>query len=182
MSVKAVIDTNVFVSALWSANPASPPFRTYRAMLNQLFVPLYSDEIIEEYEEVLHRSKFGFDTGQADEIIDIVRRFGERVIPAEPGDKTFPDPDDKVFYCVALAAQDETAKLVTGNTKHFPSAPFVVSPAEFAAMLDEVRRMRHEAFVSECLQSKAEYEAGLGKHTTAKELMADIMSSLDDED
>ena len=43
--------------------------------------------------------------------------------------------DTNVFYCVALAAQNDDAKLVTGNTKHFPSAPFVVSPAEFAALL-----------------------------------------------
>ena len=135
MSIKAVIDTNVFVSALWSANPASPTFRTYHAMLTQLFVPLYSDEIIAEYEDVLYRSKFGFDARQADEIIDLVRRFGERITPAEQGDEIFPDPDDKVFYCVALAAQNDDAKLVTGNTKHFPSAPFVVSPAEFAALL-----------------------------------------------
>ena len=91
-----LIDTNVFVSALWSANPASPTFRTYHAMLTQLFVPLYSDEIIAEYEDVLYHSKFGFDARQADEIIDLVRRFGERITPAEQGDEIFPDPDDWV--------------------------------------------------------------------------------------
>ena len=120
---------------MWSANPASPPFRTYRAMLTQQFIPLYSDEILAEYEEVLHRRKFGFDTGQTDEIIDIVRKFGERIAPAEPGAIIFPDPDDRVFYCVALAAQNDNAILVTGNARHYPPAPFVVTPAEFVADL-----------------------------------------------
>ena len=39
--------------------------------------------------------------------------------------------DDAVFYEVALSKED--AYLVTGNTKHFPKSPIVVTPAE---MLD----------------------------------------------
>jgi len=31
---------------------------------------------------------------------------------------------------------DENAALVTGNIRHFPSAPFIVSPAEFVTMID----------------------------------------------
>ena len=45
----------------------------------------------------------------------------------------FPDPDDRIFYCVALAAQSDNALLVTGNAKHFPQAPFIITPADFAA-------------------------------------------------
>ena len=45
--------------------------------------------------------------------------------------ETFPDLDDAVFYEVALSKED--AYLVTGNTKHFPKSPIVVTPAE---MLD----------------------------------------------
>ena len=55
-------------------------------------------------------------------------------------------------------------------------------PKYVVLFADDFRRMRHEAFVAKCLQSKAEYEAGNYKVGTAKELMADIMSSLDDED
>ena len=38
------------------------------------------------------------------------------------------DKDDKVFYEVALSKED--GYVVTGNTKHFPKSPIVVTPAE----------------------------------------------------
>ena len=56
-----------------------------------------------------------------------IKLFGEEVVPAE-SDAQFPDLDDKVFYCTALAGG---AQLVTGNMKHYPHADFVVSPAQF---------------------------------------------------
>ena len=42
--------------------------------------------------------------------------------------ENFPDVDDVVFYEVAMSKED--AYLVTGNTKHFPKSPIVVTPAE----------------------------------------------------
>ena len=45
----------------------------------------------------------------------------------------FPDPKDVVFYEVALSKED--AYLVTGNTKHFPLKPIVVTPAEMVEIL-----------------------------------------------
>ena len=47
----------------------------------------------------------------------------ERVASGE----AFPDVSDAVFYEVALSK--ENAYLVTGNLKHFPSTPIVVTPA-----------------------------------------------------
>ena len=135
MSIKAVIDTNVLVSAFWRDNEDSPPYRIYRAMMAHLFLPLYNDEIIAEYNDVLHREKFKFPSWKVDDLIVFIKMFGERIAPAEPGTITFPDPDDRVFYCVALAAQDEDAVLVTGNARHYPPAPFVITPAEFVAEL-----------------------------------------------
>lgn len=133
MSIKAVIDTNVFVSAFWNRNIESPPRRIYRALMDRQFIPLYSEEIISEYNDVLHRRKFGFRTEEIDELITIVRTFGEKISPAAPGIEMFPDPDDRIFYCVALAAQSDSTLLVTGNAKHFPQTPFIITPADFAA-------------------------------------------------
>lgn len=48
-------------------------------------------------------------------------------------DEVFPDQDDVVFYEVALSKED--AYLVTGNTKHFPKTPIVVTPAEMMEIL-----------------------------------------------
>ena len=40
-----------------------------------------------------------------------------------------------VFYAVTLSAQDKDAFLVTGNGKHFPKKPFVVTPAELVEIM-----------------------------------------------
>ena len=45
------------------------------------------------------------------------------------------DADDVVFYEVALSKED--AFLVTGNTKHFPKNPIVVTPAEMLEILKQ---------------------------------------------
>ena len=41
--------------------------------------------------------------------------------------------DDRVFYEVALAEPD--SRLVTGNLKHYPTSPIVVTPAQFCNLL-----------------------------------------------
>ena len=56
---------------------------------------------------------------------------GDRVPSAEQ----FPDPKDVVFYEVAMSKKD--AYLVTGNKKHFPNKPIVVTPAEMVEILKE---------------------------------------------
>lgn len=55
-------------------------------------------------------------------------------------DESFLDPKDVVFYEVALSK--EGSYLITGNTKHFPRKPIVVSPAEFM----EIFKSRKEAW------------------------------------
>lgn len=45
-----------------------------------------------------------------------------------------PDESDRVFYEVALSKDD--AYLVTGNQKHFPKSPIVVTPAEMLDILN----------------------------------------------
>ena len=134
MNVSAVIDTNVLVSAFWTKNRSSPPARILDALVAHVFTPLYSPEIVAEYREVLSRLQFGFDADEVDALLDAVVAYGEPVAPTD-SDETFPDPDDKVFYCVALAKSDADAKLVTGNARHYPKSAFVLSPAEFCDLL-----------------------------------------------
>ena len=49
-------------------------------------------------------------------------------------DELFPDPKDIVFYEVSLSK--DGSFLVTGNVKHFPVKPFVVTPAEMVKMIE----------------------------------------------
>ena len=43
MNVKAVIDTNVLVSAYWTRNSDSPPARVYRALFSGTSAPTGGD-------------------------------------------------------------------------------------------------------------------------------------------
>ena len=46
-------------------------------------------------------------------------------------DEKFNDPDDAVFYEIALSAiKSREAYLVTGNIRHFPQKEFVVTPRD----------------------------------------------------
>ena len=45
----------------------------------------------------------------------------------------FPDPDDIVFYEVKMSVDD--AYLITGNIKHFPKNPLVVTPLQMVEVL-----------------------------------------------
>ena len=130
--IKAVIDTNVLVSALWTKNHNSPPRRILLALLQGRFIPLHNKEIIAEYSEVLQRSEFNFDMEQVSKIIAQIRSDGLDTMRTKASE-VIPDPDDRVFYEVALAEPD--AHLVTGNLKHFPTSPIVVTPAQFCELL-----------------------------------------------
>ena len=130
--IYAVIDTNVFVSALFSKNINVATVKVLDAIFQGKIVPLYNDEIIAEYEEVLHRSKFHFTPSLVNKYLKSICKMGissERV----HSDEVFPDQDDVVFYEVSLSKED--AYLVTGNTKHFPKTPIVVTPAEMMEIL-----------------------------------------------
>ena len=56
----AVIDTNVFISALLSKRADTATVRVLDAMFDGKIVPLYHEDILAEYDEVRHRSKFHF--------------------------------------------------------------------------------------------------------------------------
>jgi len=130
--IHAVIDTNVLVSAFITKNQDSSTAKVWSAILNGNIVPMYSDEIVEEYKDVLHRKKFDIPEQLIKDALNHIMMNGvrgERVL----SDEFFPDPKDVVFYEVAMSKDD--AYLVTGNTKHFPKKPIVVTPAEMLEIL-----------------------------------------------
>lgn len=56
--VYAVIDTNIIVSSFITKNSNASTRRVINSMLSGKIKPLYNDEILEEYFDVLNRSKF----------------------------------------------------------------------------------------------------------------------------
>lgn len=134
--IYAVIDTNVLVSALLSRFNNTSTVRLLQLLILGEITPIYSDEILEEYQSVLTRSKFGFPDSLINETLDVIRRFGINSSRQET-DEQLPDPKDVVFYEVALSVEDSF--LVTGNIKHFPKKPFVVTPAEMLQIIHEMK-------------------------------------------
>ena len=130
--VFAVIDTNVIVSGFLTKNPLSPTQKILSALTEGLITPLFNKEIIEEYKDVLQRDKFKLPMEQVGWILKLIETDGigsERINT----ELSFPDPKDVVFYEIAMSKED--AYLVTGNIKHFPKKPFVVTPAEMVEIL-----------------------------------------------
>lgn len=132
--IYAVIDTNVLVSALITHNLEAATAKVVRFLFEHRFVPMYDADIIAEYEEVLHRVKFKIQPEVADALISYIIEHGveaSRACFAE----IMPDEDDRVFYEIALSNEDSF--LVTGNLKHYPTSPRVISPAEFLGVISK---------------------------------------------
>ncbi len=132
----AVIDTNVLVSALISKSLTPPPLVVLAHVYSGDITPVFNDEIIQEYRDVLSREKFHLDPADIDNAMRVFLDFGLNLNRTKIDDETFSDPKDVVFYEVKMSKED--AYLVTGNIKHFPRKPFVVTPREMVEILKTV--------------------------------------------
>ena len=131
----AVVDTNVLVSALISKSIDSNPMKVFRAIVTEQIVPLYNDEILlQEYQSVLSREKFHLDKTLIETVLKAIVTDGLCLDRTPAVDVEFPDPKDVVFYEIVLSKED--SYLITGNIKHFPIRPFVVTPAEIVRVLE----------------------------------------------
>ena len=130
MSCLAVIDTNILVSALLSKHADSATVKVIEKLFDGEIIPVYSNEITNEYREVLHRKKFKFDCNTA------IEKFGILTTPTSLN-ITLPDMKDLPFYEVVMEKRADDAFLVTGNLKHFPQKPFVVSARQMLEILEK---------------------------------------------
>ena len=121
----AVVDTNLIVSAFWSKN--GNPAEIIGLIQNRIIIPCYDYRILEEYEEVLSREKFGFDEWEINDFLSQIKHDGISIV-AKAIDMPFADESDKKFYEVAKHCN---AKLITGNLKHFPIDSFIMTAADF---------------------------------------------------
>ena len=136
MKFYAVIDTNVIVAALLSRKKDVATVKVLKAVQEGLILPLVHQQIIDEYKEVLCRPKFHLPRHLTDSITEKLRAIGI-FLDRTPSNENFPDPKDVVFYEVALSKKDSF--LVTGNIKHFPNNPIVVTPAEMVHLVEKYK-------------------------------------------
>jgi len=87
----------------------------------------YSSGILYEYKRVLSYKKFNFSLKSQEASAEDIKNIG---ILIEPHASTIPLPDesDRIFYDTAKAAE---AILITGNIKHYPDEPFIMTPADY---------------------------------------------------
>ena len=128
-AVMAVLDTNVLVSSLWVeiGNTA-----TIIKSIPSLIIPCYNDKILSEYADVLSRPKFSFSVDKRESLLSKIKDYGIEYLPDESEDAMI-DEDDRIFYDTAKASG---SILITGNTKHYPTTPFVMTPSDFLKKYD----------------------------------------------
>ena len=133
MKFYAVYDTNVLISSLLSKHADSATVKVVDAISSGQVIPLFNQEILDEYDEVLHRARFSFSEEKVQKVLKMIRQFGLEVNPSPTGE-ILPDMDDLVFFEVVMENSDD-AYLITGNLKHYPSREFIVTPAEMMSII-----------------------------------------------
>lgn len=136
MTYYAVIDTNVLVSALLSKHDDAATVQVIGKLFSGDIIPLFSEEILTEYNEVLRRKKFHFSENTICTLVRTIEKYGRQIIPSPTGE-ILPDMKDLPFYEVVLEKNADNAYLVTGNIKHFPYRPFIVTAKEFLNILSQ---------------------------------------------
>jgi uncharacterized protein len=140
--VRVVLDTNIPVSALWSASGV--PAQVVAAYRAGRFSLVTSEPILEELAEVLGRAKFrdrGITPDQIRALLDLLRR-GAEVLQIPGTLQVCSDPKDDKFVETAVLGQVDL--LVSGDkhlhepavVAHLATAQIdVIRPADFVRTL-----------------------------------------------
>ncbi len=130
---RIVLDTNVLVSALISRS--YPAMIVEELVLEERVEICISDEVMEEYVEVLRRPKFDRFANfrvNADILLNHIEEIGTRFIPSQKVE-VLTDIDDNKF--LELAIEADANFVITGNTKHFTLDKFentlILTPADY---------------------------------------------------
>ena len=124
-AIPVVLDTNIIVSSLLSGGN---PGRIIDLITEGRIKLCFDDRILAEYLDVLSRPKFGFPPIRVNLFIHDTVRAGFSIDVPVPSRFAMPDESDRKFYDAAKTAD---AILITGNIKHYPPEPFILTPAAF---------------------------------------------------
>jgi len=130
--ISAVLDTNVIVSA--HLKPDGREALILALALSERFSLVVSEALLDEYEGVLRRPRFGFAATVTRSLREICRA-ARIVMPAEKLHVTRDPDDNKVLEC---AVEGHAAYLVTGNTRDFPAQyrqVRIIPPRQFLVIL-----------------------------------------------
>ena len=135
---RAVLDTNVLVSALIS--PGGGSARLLLELRSGAFELIVSPLLLAELRDVLRRDKFRryVSEAEADAYVELIR--SEAIVRADPGlspDPLSADPDDE--YLIDLARDARADALVTGDAHLLDLRAIIpaMTPAEFLETLPD---------------------------------------------
>src|SRR2546428_12666770 len=105
MPLRAVIDTNVFLSSLWSRRGAA--FEIFADLRWRRWQMVLSNHLLFEYEEVAkrHAAEMGLTLEEVDDVLDALCAAAEhhQLVPAWI--PVLSDPDDEPLLQMAVEAQ-----------------------------------------------------------------------------
>ena len=127
--LKVVLDTNVIVSAILS--PGGNPALILNDVLSGKHLFHYAPAILAEYKEVLYRPELNFETKRVQLILESLAEKGIKKTPPQSS-IVLVDESDRVFFDLANLVG---AYLVTGNVKHYPDKPFIITPSQLMRLL-----------------------------------------------
>lgn len=128
--MKVVLDTNVFISAVFFGGVPGKILRAWRDGKIQITL---SSAIVEEYIDVLHRLEKRYPPIEAEPVIGLLLT-GTEIIAVPPLDKQVStDPDDDKFIACGMASKAEF--LISGDRHLLAVDDFkslkIVSPSDF---------------------------------------------------
>jgi len=131
--IRAVVDTNVLVSALIGKGPSNKIFKAFR---ENRFILVISGELLAELVEVLERPIFGLSVSERNELVGLLGRKAEIVNSTQRIDDCR-DPKDNIVLECAVAG--DARHIVTGDKDLLCLHPYhgisITKPAEFSQIL-----------------------------------------------
>ena len=112
---KAVVDTNVFVSAAFLKGMSSILMEKWK---EDKFVLVFSPEIFDEYFEIIARPKFNQEEKDIRELADLLIEKGVAIEPQIALNIIKEDPDDNKFLECAVAGE---ADFIISGDRHLLS-------------------------------------------------------------
>jgi len=130
---RIIIDTNVLISAL--IQKSYPNFILFHCVLENRFEVCISEELLEEYLEVINRPKFSKYPDfliKAELVISQIESIASKYYPRDRFETIADKADNRLLE---LAYESKADFLITGNSNDFTMTDFrgtkILSPKEF---------------------------------------------------
>ena len=136
MKNNIIIDTNVIVSVLISNNPLSPTFKCLEYIFSGQAKLYYSNEIFQEYTDVLNRPKFNFNKELINNFLQEIANVGVLSDYTKSNTKLI-DKKDQPFYDLLMSLSKINCQLVTGNIKHYPNQDNIETPKDMVKIINK---------------------------------------------